>query len=185
MAEPQNSSRRHMYRHRGQWLEFVQRLNPDSDPVAIRLMDELRFASHTLYQIGESSLEEAGLSFAKYRILMGLLFSEEIEDRPELNPSEISERQGTSRNTISALIGDLEEQELIERTLDRHDRRKFNIRLTEAGRATVRAHASRHFQTIADCFAGLSQSEQETLNQLLSRLTQAVSVKQHQLEGDQ
>jgi DNA-binding MarR family transcriptional regulator len=166
---------------RERWVNFVQSLNPEIDPGAIRLMDQMRMVSHNLYQMGESSLASAGLSYARYRVLMGLMFCEEVEGRSELNPSEISERQGTSRNTISALIRDLEAEGLIERHLDRTDRRKFNIRLTEAGRARVHEHARRHFRIIGGCFSALTPEEQETLGRLLAKLGEQVGLAREQL----
>lgn len=157
---------------RQRWMAFMHSLHPESDPHAIRLMDEMRMVSHTLYQIGERSVTDAGLSFAQYRILLSLLFADYCGENDGLNPSEISERQGTSRNTISALIRNLEEEGLVERQLDQNDRRKFNIRLTLAGRALAETHASQHLQTIGDCFEALSADEQETLSHLLNKVAQ-------------
>jgi DNA-binding MarR family transcriptional regulator len=156
---------------RQKWIAFVNELNPDVDPGALRLMDQMRMVSHLLYQIAEISVAATGLSYAKMRLLLSLLLATEIEGREEgLNPSEISERQGTSRNTISSLIRDLEDEGLIERTLDPEDRRRFNIELTPAGRELVRAHVSNHLRTVAHCFAVLTPEEQETLRRLLVRL---------------
>ncbi len=162
---------------RQKWMAFIQMLNPTIDPHAMRLMDELRMVSHILYQIGESSLAAAGLSYAQYRILLGLYFAEKMEGREELNPSEISERQGTSRNTISALIRSLEGQEFIERHLDHNDRRKFNICLTPAGRKKVSDHASRHVDVVGKCFSTLTTKEQEQLSQLLAKLSRQISAE--------
>ena len=156
---------------RKKWMAFVQTLCPTIDPQAVRLMDELRMVSHTLYLIGESSLAVAGLSYAQYRILLGLYFAEKMENRSKLNPSEISERQGTSRNTISALIRSLEDEGLVERHLDHTDRRKFNICLTAAGRQKVSDHASRHMDTVGGCFGALTSEEQDIMSQLLAKLS--------------
>lgn len=158
-------------RNREHWIDLLGSLGPDIDPRVLRLTDEMRQVAHTLYQVGEDSLAAAGLSYAKFRLLMGLLFTEELEGREELNPSEISEREGTSRNTISALIRDLEEEALIARQLDQSDRRKFKIKLTEAGRRVVREHASRHFGVIAGCFSALGPEEMEELSRLLVKLS--------------
>ncbi|HCB50734.1 MAG TPA: hypothetical protein DEP47_14765 [Chloroflexi bacterium] len=155
---------------REQWMELIHVLHPDVDPGSIRLMDEVRQTAHSLRIIGKHSLAAAGLSYAKYRLLMSLMVSEEFDGRAELNPSEISERQGTSRNTISALIRDLEIDGLIERRLDQNDRRKFNIRLTDAGREKVREHAGEHFMAIADCIGVLDKEEMETLSHLMTKL---------------
>ena len=118
---------------RDKWLRFSQELSPETNPEVIRLMGQLRMVSHSLYVSSEQNLSESGLSYAQYRILVSLLYNEMIEGNPTLNPSEISHMQGTSRNTVSALIRSLEEAALIVRELDADDRRKFNIRLTDAG----------------------------------------------------
>lgn len=158
---------------RAKWLAFIQILNPDADPSTIRLMDQMRQVAHMLYQTGESSLADAGLSYAKFRLLLSLLFAEEFEGESELNPSEISRRQGTSRNTISALIRDLEADGLVDRHLDEADRRKFNICLTPAGRNRVREHAQRHMQAIDARFDRLTAGEQTQLGRLLAKLDPA------------
>jgi DNA-binding MarR family transcriptional regulator len=155
---------------RERWINFVQTLNPDIDPQATRLMDEFNAVSKMIHHVGQTSVDTAGLSLAQYRILMHLLFAEQIGGKECLNPSEISDRQGTSRNTVSALIRSLEEDGLIERSLDPHDRRKFNIQLTENGRSLVTDNARQHFQTIGHCFSTLSPEEQTTLSNLLTKL---------------
>lgn len=155
---------------REKWIKFVQSLNPDLDSRAVNLMDELSFVSRAIHHVSEQSLDEAGLSFAQYKVLMHLFFAEQMSDRGELNPSEISDRQGVSRNTISSLIRNLEDGELVERRLDPLDRRRFNISLTEDGRLLVINHARQHLATIGGCFDGLTDVEQETLYQLLRKV---------------
>lgn len=155
---------------REKWRTFVLQMNPDIDPKTIRLLEEMRLAAHALHEISENSVVTAGLSYAKYRLLMGLMIAKNIEGRDEMNPSEISERQGTSRNTISALIRDLEDEGLIERQLDQQDKRKFNIRLTPAGTARLQAHAGQHMRVVSECFSELSNEEQDLLSQILQKL---------------
>lgn len=159
---------------RERWVNFVQSLNPDINPQATRLMDEFGLVSKMIHHVGQSSVDMAGLSYPQFRILMHLLFAEQIGGKDCLNPSEISERQGTSRNTISSLIRNLEDEGFIERSLDPNDRRKFNIRLTENGRSLVTDNARQHFQTIGQCFSILTPDEQDTLSTLLKKInTQA------------
>lgn len=160
---------------REKWMAFVRELTPEVDPGALRLMDELRAVAHSLHQLGEQSVAVTGLSYARMRLLMGLMFAREVEGREQgLNPSEISERQGTSRNTISSLIRDLEREGLIQRTLDPEDRRRWNIQLTEQGRDLVHNHVSHLLLTIAGCFNVLEPHEQEQLSGYLIRVGQAV-----------
>lgn len=170
---------RHMRTHkkpsepdlRTKWVRVVEELSPKTDPMAIRLMDELRQVGYLLHRVNEQSVASSGLSFAKYRLLIDLLYRERMEDRCEMNPSEISERQGTTRNTVSALIRDLEDEGLVERSLDQADRRRFNIRLTSSGRERVLAHASDHLQAITRCFDALGQDEKVELGRLLAKLS--------------
>ncbi|MEM7111223.1 MAG: MarR family transcriptional regulator [Chloroflexota bacterium] len=156
------------------WLTFVTNLNPNIDPHAMRLMDEMRRTAHAIFRMGESSISAAGLSYAKYRLLMRLHFSETVEGREGLSPSELSDHQGTSRNTISSLIRNLEEDGYIERHLNKKDRRKFNICLTTAGRALFREHASRHLDEINGCFGSLNAEEQATFSRLLHKVRENI-----------
>ncbi len=156
---------------RAEWIDFFRSQYPEIDPRTMRLMDELRMVSHLLYQIGETSVAAADLSYAQYRILMMLFFTERSGNRPDgLNPSEISENSGTSRNTISSLIRTLEEDGYVERQLDSEDRRKFNITLTDPGRQVVVDHFGRHMQIVNEIFQTLSPDEMNQLSDKLHRL---------------
>lgn len=165
----------HDKQKREKWVSFVQSLGPNVDPRALRLMDEMIHVSRAIYHVGGQSLDEAGLSFAQYRVLMHLFFAEGMGDQSELNPSEISMRQGVSRNTMSALIRNLEEEGLVERRLDAEDRRRFNISLTPAGRELVSQYARQHLEATGHCFSALTNEEQETLFQLLTKVGQHVT----------
>ena len=160
----------HDEERRAKWRQLTQELNPDIDPRSIRLMEHMRLVWHALYLIGESSLSESGLSYAQYRLLLTLFYAEKLDGRSELNPSEISETQGTSRNTISGLIRNLEQQTLVERHLDDNDRRKFNICLTAKGRALVEAHNRKHTHIIGNCFTALTPEEQTIFDNLLVKI---------------
>lgn len=155
---------------REKWIALLQEMQADVDPNIVRLMDNMRQVSHALYQLSESSLTSAGLTFARFRLLMDLLISAQLDGREELNPSEISERLGISRNTVSTLIRELEQDGLIERQLDHSDRRRFNIRLTSSGQNLVRENASQHYHIISGCFEALTTKEQESLNKILTKL---------------
>ena len=64
----------------------------------------------------------------------------------------------------------MEEQGLIERTLDPDDRRGFQIRLTDAGRQVVQASAPGHIAFLNELAAGLTAEERAQLAQLLEKL---------------
>ncbi|MGD2078067.1 MAG: MarR family winged helix-turn-helix transcriptional regulator [Chloroflexota bacterium] len=152
------------------WTSFVQALAPEIDPQAISLMDELRFVGRAIYHVSDHSLNDAGLSFAQYKVLMHLFFAEQMCAESELNPSQISERQGVSRNAMSSLIRNLEDEALVERRLDPLDRRRFNISLTDNGRSLVTNYAREHLALVNSCFSALTTEEQQELSDLLRKV---------------
>jgi MarR family 2-MHQ and catechol resistance regulon transcriptional repressor len=158
------------------WLRFVQSLSPEVDPQAVSLMDEMGLVARTIMHTVAHSLDETGLSHAQYRVLMHLFFAEHLDEQGELNPSEISARQRVSRNAMSSLIRNLEDEELVERHLDPEDRRRFNIRLTEKGRALVIDNARQHLAMISHCFSVLDADERQRLYQLLRKVSAHVKV---------
>ncbi len=162
---------------RERWAAFIRSLNPHSDPRAARLMDDFHTVGHQIYQLNEAALASADLSYAEFRVLMNLMFCEWAGECDGLNPSVISAHQGTSRNTISALIRNLEEKKLVARQLDENDRRRFRIHLTDAGRSKVLAHSAQIGRLIDQLFGALSDAEVETLSgqlRALDRRAQAI-----------
>ncbi|MCA9865226.1 MAG: MarR family transcriptional regulator [Anaerolineales bacterium] len=157
---------------RRQWSAFMRASHPEINAQAAQLMDDFRLVSHQIYRLSDMNLEESGLSYAQYRVLMSLRFNEWTGQCDGLNPSEISAKQGTSRNTISSLIRSLEENGLIERQLDMNDRRRFNIHLSEAGREKMIEQSNDHIELINQLFAVLSTEEMEVLSTLLQKLSQ-------------
>lgn len=160
---------------REKWNEFLKDLDSDLDPKAIGLMGKFHGVAHSLYQTREAILAAEGLSYARFRLLLNLLIGEELEGRQELNPSEISTKQGISRNTVSALIRDLEKDSFIERHLDQDDRRRFNISLTPEGRNLVRHYARDHFRFVGHCFGDLDAHQQKSLGDLLDILADNIN----------
>ena len=164
------------------WLAFLDSIDANVAPQAIRLMGDMRRISHSIHQISSASIANSGLTEAQYQVLMSLFMSEHIEDRSELNPSEISKWRGTSRNTISSLIRGLEDDGLVERHLDQQDRRKFNISLTENGRSIISKYAHLQFRSVGNSFNKLTQEEQDTLSSLLNKLNQNLEDARSELE---
>lgn len=161
---------------RRQWSAFMEASHPEINTQAAHLLDDFRLVSHQLYRLSETNLEESGLSYAQYGVLMNLRFCEWSGKCDGLNPSEISAKQGTSRNTISSLIRSLEENGLIERQLDMDDRRRFNIHLTDAGREKTIHQSSDHVELINQLFAVLTTEEMEIFSTLLEKLSQRARI---------
>lgn len=159
---------------RDNFKRYIKLLHPEARFEVMEVMGEMRSVSHHLNQHGEASLAASGLTYAQYRILSHLLYNELIDGNSGMNPSVISERHGTNRNTVSSLIRSLEKSTLVERELDENDRRKFNICLTAAGRDLVYRHSREHFQAIDAIFSVLDESEIAEFGRILHKLRQHV-----------
>ncbi len=155
-------------------LEFIQRVSPDADPASILLFRRVHGAHHLLMRAVEKQLEIAGLSVPKFMMLIELERNEVYGTGGGLLPSELSERQGIPRNSVSTLLAGLEEEGLVSRELHGTDRRKFVIRLTPQGHKTLNSRLGTQFRQITQCFAGFSAEERATLLELLTRLTQSL-----------
>jgi len=168
---PSNDERSKLY------LDFIRKVSPEADPTSIMLFVEILRANHRLVQSAEKQLETTGLSWAKFRLLSDLLRSELRGMTEGVQPSELSEMEGISRNTISALIAGLEEDGLISRELHSTDRRKFVIRLTPKGRRVLESKVDGELRFVTSRFDVLNAGERETLLSFLTRLNTSLSEK--------
>ena len=135
--------------------EFVTQTSPGTDPLGVRLLGQVVRMSNQLVNASERQLARTGLTWAKLRLLMHLLRCEKFGKRG-VAPSELSDLQSISRNTVSELINSLERDGLIRRELDSSDRRKFLIHLTPKGHKRVRAKLVMQFEFASRCFQGLT-----------------------------
>jgi len=127
------------------------------------------------------------VSSPRLGLLMRLEWVERQGNCAGVTPTELSLHQRVSRNTISALLNGLEEQKLIERTLDPLDRRGFRIRLTDQGRKTVAENTPRLIDYHNRLAGTLTAEEQAELIDLLSRLYAGLDVifaRNEQPEGE-
>ena len=115
------------------------------------------------------TLREDALTAPRWYLLLRLWLEEQAGNNG-VNPTHLSRAQHVSKNTISDHLRSLEEAGLIERELDREDRRQFIIRLTAAGREAVRMSIPGHVRLLNDLAAGLTPTETEQLLGLLSKL---------------
>ncbi len=161
-------------KHQERLLHFVRHVCPEADPTSVVLFGQLVRANNQLVQAAERNLEDAGLTYAKFRLLTSLQRGEEHDSGEGLQPSELSDLQGISRNTVSALIASLEKDGLISRELHGTDHRRFVIRLTPEGRRLVKARLGSQFKFVSDCFKHLSLQERQTLASLLTRLNEGL-----------
>ncbi|GAC1440120.1 MAG: MarR family transcriptional regulator [Solirubrobacteraceae bacterium] len=89
-----------------------------------------------------------------------------------LTPSELAEQEGVRRPTITAVIGRLEEEQLITRTRDPQDGRSCRVEITSAGRALLKQMRGRKNAVLVRGLEGLGAEERATLARAAELLEQ-------------
>ncbi len=159
------------------FLEFIRAVSPSADPTSVLLFIQVMHANNLLEQAAEKHLGGAGLSWAKFRLLINLHRGEQHGATEGMQPSELSDAQEVSRNTVSALIANLEKDGLISRELHGTDHRRFVIRLTPEGRKLLKTKMGSQFKFVTECFDAFSASERQTFLDFLSRLNHSLVEK--------
>jgi DNA-binding MarR family transcriptional regulator len=165
----------HVDGEKRRFLDFIRRTCPTADPTSVFLFGQLMHANNLLEQAAERNLGGAGLTWAKFRLLMSLFRGEQHGVTAGMQPSELSDVQGVSRNTVSSLIATLEKDGLITRELHGTDHRRFVIHLTAEGRKLMKTNMANQFKFVTECFTGFSAAERQTFLDFLARLNQALA----------
>lgn len=131
--------------------------NYDALPVSERLVLNLRDVGHTIRFLYEGKGSQK-------RILIILYKGGSMTQR------ELTERIGIRPGSASEVIGKLEDAGLILRTPSKEDRRTIDIQLTEEGQRQAEAAVEQRKIRHKEMFSCLSESEKNTLLELVEKL---------------
>lgn len=112
---------------------------------------------------------EFGLSIWQWRIIAVL------GEQEGLTSTEVAQRTFMDKPTVSRAAASLIERGILERDIDRDDRRRAPMRLSSEGQAIYAAVIPLALECEQDFLNALSPEEAATLHALLSRLASAVS----------
>jgi DNA-binding MarR family transcriptional regulator len=141
---------------------------PQIDPRAVEAFLVLwRTATDTLSAF-ERFLGKHGMSQGKFTVLMIL------NRNPEqgVNPSELADRAGVTRATMTGLLEGLEREKLISRQGDRVDRRRAVVRLTAAARTMLDGMLPDYYNQLHHLMSDLTEDDKAHLTDLLMKISQ-------------
>jgi DNA-binding MarR family transcriptional regulator len=147
------------------------------DPRGIEIIRAVNATARMLEVIADHGLQARGLSLPRLRLMLALYAEEQHGNHTGVSPSQLSDWQHISKNTVSSLLESLEQDGLIERALHPEDKRKFNIRLTRAGKSLIAQTMPEHGKRLADVVGVLTTDEQNTLLKLLDKLRASLKEK--------
>lgn len=116
-------------------------------------------------------LADVGITEQQWRVLRVL------DETGPLEPTRIAEEACLLLPSLTRILQKLEEKDLIARSRDETDRRKQVVRITEAGRAVIRANLDNSIRVLDQVRSQMGHDRYEALLDLLNEL--------HQTEWDE
>jgi len=104
----------------------------------------------------------------------------ELEERP-LRIGELASRLGLAESTVTRLVDRLESLDLVNRRVDRSDRRSVDAQLTAPGRRVAATVARTRRALLTDILEGLGPREREELVRLFGKVTAALAEKEERM----
>ncbi len=100
----------------------------------------------------------------------------QLERHPEgLKMGELSKRMMVTGGNVTGITDQLVDEGMVVREDNPHDRRAYNVRLTDKGRSVFDGMAREHERWVMSFFEGLDEAEKQQLHALLARLKQHVA----------
>jgi DNA-binding MarR family transcriptional regulator len=150
------------------------------DSTSFELVNLIHIAAIEMEKATNQRVGAHRMSGPRWGILFRIFAEEKIGSQGGATPTELSQLQGVSKNTMSSLIRGLEEQGLIIRTLDPIDHRLFRIQLTPKGRELVVHAATRHNLETLELTSCFSHEESVQMVALLEKLVISLKKKSKQ-----
>ncbi|MBO5244572.1 MAG: MarR family transcriptional regulator [Selenomonadales bacterium] len=146
--------------------EFVRRFPGEVDVSAVEVQIQLAWASDGIQQkLFQRLMDEYGLSEGRLVVMITL-----YQEPEGITPSQLADRSGVTRATISAMISRMTRDGLAELKRTETDGRSKKVSLTEAGRAFLEEVLPKHYRRASSLVSNLTAKEQEELLRLLRKL---------------
>jgi MarR family 2-MHQ and catechol resistance regulon transcriptional repressor len=144
----------------------MTRSNTETDSSGVHLWLVLWKAAHMVESHAHRSVASQGMGLSDFGVLEALLH------KGPLPIKELGAKVLLTSGSITTAVDRLETKGLVERTGDKEDRRSRIVRLTPAGRNTIRKAFAEHKQAMEQAASGLDAAQRLALIDLLRRLGQ-------------
>lgn len=147
-------------------LERYSQLVPEIHPnEVLAMLTILQTAGIIQSRIMDVIQREYRLSEGKLCVLI------QLHQSPEgCAPSTLAERAGITRASVSVMLRNLQQEELVTLGAETEDRRTKCVRLTKKGNAFMEKVLPEHYLRITKLMGRLTTEEQESLIRLLEKL---------------
>ena len=146
--------------------KLVPAVPPEVANLAIRLVSTVSRAFERL----EGYLAREGMSFGRVAVLLQLLRFRDTG----LTPSELADKLGVTRATVTGLIDRLQREGLVERARHPSDRRSHHVHMTAGGFTKLATVLPPHAVRVSLLMKGLDAKERKQLARILEKLDAAI-----------
>jgi DNA-binding MarR family transcriptional regulator len=154
-------------------MEAMRQRYPDMETGAMVPYLHFLRCSAELVSYVERQLGSHGMAMGRMTVMMTL----NMDPEQSRTPGDIAERCGVTAATITRLVDGLVADGFVERSADLRDRRSYQLKLTEAGRAQLEGLLPQHLRNISDIFSGFNASERKEFARLMEKLYEQLKRK--------
>ncbi|GAA4707737.1 MarR family winged helix-turn-helix transcriptional regulator [Brevibacillus fulvus] len=151
-----------------QTLQEVAKKIPQLDVSSVETLLTFIKTSYKVHSLIEENLGFYGLSPGRIRVLLVMY----VENDKYFTPSELADKVGITRATVTGLLDGLVRDGIVERRNHPNDRRMVMIRLTHDGVKLLNRVLPPHYLLIAQLMSGLNETERKSLVHLLEKIEQ-------------
>jgi DNA-binding MarR family transcriptional regulator len=151
--------------------KFVTRY-PGTDIVAISDFVSILRAASDISSALDALLAQHGLLQGRWWVLVLLMRQEDLTS----SPSDLAEKAGVTKATMTGFIDGLEREGLVSRFMDTSDRRKFLIRLSVTGQQKLDTVMPVYIQCVTQFMDVLGKPQRNTLIADLTTLSSRVDL---------
>ncbi|HEY0907171.1 MAG TPA: MarR family transcriptional regulator [Methylophilus sp.] len=144
---------------------FVARY-PNTDIAAISDFVTILRAASDMSTALDTLLAQHGLLQGRWWVLVLLMRQEDLSS----SPSDLAEKAGVTKATMTGFIDGLEREGLVSRFMDPTDRRKFLIRLSVAGQAKLDVVMPIYIRCVSQWMNNIASDERHLLVRSLRQL---------------
>ncbi len=151
--------------------KFVRR-HPDADIQAISDFVNLLRAASDISDALDKLLGQHGLLQGRWWVLVLLMREDDLTS----SPSDLANKAGVTKATMTGFIDGLEREGLVQRLMNTQDRRKFLISMTEAGQKKLDEVMPDYYRKVQALMGTLAPPERDTLVKSIKRLAANIEV---------
>jgi DNA-binding MarR family transcriptional regulator len=120
------------------------------------------------------------MSQGKFTVMMLL------NRQPEqgVNPSELADRAGVTRATMTGLLEGLEREKMITRSHDRQDRRRAVVKMTASARSFMDRLLPDYYTKIHELMTDMTEEDKRQLTRLLNKIGRRIPKVRTPVEGN-